>query len=349
MDAPTATSHSAEKRANRTPPLPYPQRVQLKQDAANMIANMMAASLAAGGVGAGIQGIAGMFKRRKLPGFKRDQPGETLAVPRPEEEEEKYAALQKAARTPTDADWATGEWQTGGPKPPPAPKPKAPAKPAGPPAPKPEFKRNILGNTVGRTIYENLMRTPPDKPTIASGDFATKETGIPLTLGLGLPLSLLAFYGGYKGIGSLINKRRKTEKEDELQDAKRRYAELSNSRAKHASDDLDTLSATCVRELEKQSENEPGGPVKAVHRVVGGVPGAGDMLGWGGGLGLAYALLSGAGAGKLSYDFFRKRSRPKVLEEALKERNKRRARETGGVAPAYFYIPEDEREERAVA
>lgn len=349
MDAPTTTSPSAEKQA-RTPPLPYAGRVQLKQDAANMIANMIAASAITGGLGAGAQGLIGMFRRRRLPGFKRHEPGSTIAPPKPEEEEEeqRYPRLAKLA---ADPDYSTGEWQSGKPAPPP-PKVTRPAAPKGPPPPPPEFARNWWANLVGKPIYDVFMKTPKEHPTVFSGDFATDETGVPATWAIGLPASLLALYGGYKGVSALINRRRKAEKEDELADAKRRYAELTRSSAKHASDTFDELSKTCVGELEKQaqSEGQPGGFTYTWQKGLGAVPGAGNLVGsLGIGLPAAYALLSGLGAGALSYDFFKKRSRPAVLKEALKERARRRARQTGGMTAPYFYVPEDEREEEAAA
>lgn len=342
MDAHRLISHLVvEKQANgESTPLTLPRRNQLKQDAANYIANLAAASFAMGGMGAGLQGLLGMFQRRKLPYHKQTAEGVPIPVTPPEEEEEAklagFPALTKLAQKPSLEDWASGEWQP--------------------------HDRNILGNTVGQLLYNTLLRTDKDNPSWWAGDMAKHITSVPATLGVGLPLALGSLYGGYKLTGGLINARRKAEKDEELEAAKQRYAELAGlapqmtKQLKTSADAGGTaelfdrlaeeLLAKQANELEVNEAPGLGRTTRDLATNTGtadlGSLGLGALLGWG--------LLSGLGTGYMGYQWGKKHSRTKLIEEAMKRRARERARAAGGRMPLRFYLPEDKEEnEKKVA
>lgn len=335
MDAQQVTLSSAVKQAEgESTPLSIPRRTQLKQDAANYIANLAAASVAAGGMGAGIQGLLGMFQRRQLPSRKRPFAGTPLPIS-PIDEEEKLAAyptLSKLAEGPAP-DWSSGEWQSQG--------------------------RNFLGNTLGKALYNLTMKTDPNNPSWLAGDMAKHISGVPATLGIGLPLALGGFYGGYKGVGSIINDRRKAEQEGELEEAKRRYAELaglapsttrhlkSSSAPTDPADVFDELADDMLTKLaEPQAQEAPGLGRTVRHGATAtGLADAGSTA-----LGalLGYSLLSGLGSGYLGYQWGKGHSQTKLIEDAMKQRQKDRALHTGGQLPIQFYLPE-EKDKRVAA
>jgi hypothetical protein len=157
--------------------------------------------------------------------------------------------------------------------------------------------------------------------TLFFGRGASHPNNVPALLGLGLPLSALALYGGWKGTDALLDWRRKREMEGELEKTREEYERLLNETlAKHGADEagieaeLDELA-----EMATTMEKDAGYPS--------------DFLSKGYGFLAAYAMLSALASGKLSYDYFKKRNQRTVAEEALKRRAKER---TGGVAPIYL-------------
>lgn len=169
---------------------------------------------------------------------------------------------------------------------------------------------------------------------LTDGGGATSKWGIPATLGMGLPLGALALYGGYKGTDWLLDKRRKAEVEGELDDAKTQYAALlgkiEREREKRATADVFDDMAEGAVSFAKQAATEPG----LGQQLWEGVKNVGGALGGGWG---AYTLLTALLSGKLSYDFFNRRSERATTEEAMLRRARQR---TGGSLPQYVMTPE---------
>ena len=164
------------------------------------------------------------------------------------------------------------------------------------------------------------------------GDTARTSWQIPAYAALGIPAAVLTGIGGYTITDKLLDARRKAEKKEELESAKKRYLEtIQAGMAKRSADMLlDDLADTCIPEMEKLAKGNPWIP---------------DFIERGGstvtGLAAMYAVLAAAAAGKGSYDFFRKRDDSKVTEEAMRRRARQRA---GGVPPMYAMPTEIEPE-----
>jgi len=162
------------------------------------------------------------------------------------------------------------------------------------------------------------------------GEGMTNPSAIPAKWAIGLPLMLGGFGGSYMLADKILDRRRKAELEGRERAAKKEYEQLLTElmAQKHASADniedaLDELAELCCNPLEKQANPnaiDRNAPASSLYNI----PGAGMSL-------LAtYAILSALTSGKISYDYFRKRSPQNVTEEALRRRSKER---TGGMAP----------------
>jgi hypothetical protein len=266
----------------------WKMRQAVKRDSARMVANLAAALFGAGVVGRAGLGALRMATPTKLPGSRdMSRQGIQMTIPEEEEEEEDDRAFPKFAEL--DGHWADPR-------------------------------------TYIRSGMDAITHTDELSPTKPAGDYATTPLGVPATIGIGLPLGLASLYGGYKLTDWILDKRRKAEKADELQDVKDDYDKLvRRSFAKHsAAEDLDTLAG-------KYTEKTAGGNLWKW--LEGNIPApVWNAMGGAGGMLAAYAALSAGAAGKFSYDYFNKGNERVLAEKAMAERQKKRG---GGVLPAY--------------
>jgi hypothetical protein len=159
---------------------------------------------------------------------------------------------------------------------------------------------------------------------------------IPATLGVGLPLGVAALAGGYGVTDVLLDKMRKREQNAELEKVKQEYQELvEQAFAKRGSDEnvtdaFDKLANARVGQLKEAQDPQPL-PENKVWWPELSMPLLTAYLG--------FAGLTGLGAGKFGYDWARKRSDQKLLERALKERQRR---SLGDVPPVYVEIDQEQ-------
>ena len=139
---------------------------------------------------------------------------------------------------------------------------------------------------------------------------------------LGTPL---AAYAGWKGVDSIFNKQRKKKTENDLSEAKEQYEQALDS-----SSPVNCLDKA-FDELEKSAGINP----------MDWFPNASGM---GKGLAATYALLTAPAAYMYVNDKMKKTSKRSILEKAMKERARRRAKQQ----PAELYAipaPQDKEEE----
>jgi hypothetical protein len=155
-------------------------------------------------------------------------------------------------------------------------------------------------------------------------------------------------YGGWNIFDKLMDERRESEQEQELENAKLQFSQALQgpTGAKTAGDnelgrELDGL----FDEIKQAMENDDlmSDLTKSAN--------------WGGPLGQAaglygiYALLAGGMAGNYAYNRAKKRTGPKVLEEAMKRRKRQRAatRPAPVLTAPFQAPPKDEKEEKPQA
>ena len=163
------------------------------------------------------------------------------------------------------------------------------------------------------------------------GDQATTPWEVPAFYTLGAPLGAAAAYGGFKLTHDLVDNQRKRQLEDRLAKTKGDYARFvqENLANKTAADttieaELDELADLC----EKKAQTGWGEGLANMMPDIGW-----HALNAYESAYYPYALLSALTAGKLSYDYFKKRSPQEVNEEALQRRAKERY---GGTTPIYL-------------
>lgn len=186
----------------------------------------------------------------------------------------------------------------------------------------------------GDQIYKYLLNMPEtafNKPGIVEsiqGRDANSVLSVPAVWGIGAPAALLAGMGAWHGVDKLMASRRSQEHEDEIADAKAQYYDLVNSSfQKRSSEDvLDEI----VGELEKQGTKGADSPDDSW------IPA--PVRRWGataGGVGVGVAALVALLSGKLSYDYFQKRTDRALIEKAMQ----RRARQRSGGVPSIYVEP----------
>jgi len=278
------------------PEAPDPQLVANAQNqSAEYMVRLILAALGAGVVGRSALGAYQMFNQPKIPQLSGGRRNITLDVASkaPDEDEEKLARVEGI--------------------------------------PQPEAANLLEGarNWVDRT----LMSVKPEQVTgnpgilgFLQGAKHESPWSNPMTYGVGVPLALLALYGGYKGTDKLLDSRRQAELDDELEEAKQKYQQLIADQGKTASVDesLDEMAATSDRLMEKLAQEplqapEPSGAASYVPKPVWNLGGAATALP------LGWALLAALLTGKLSYDYVRSRSPDVITEKAVKERERKRS------------------------
>ena len=166
-----------------------------------------------------------------------------------------------------------------------------------------------------------------------TGKGVSSPWAVPALYAFGIPAAAGAFGLGYKGTDMLLDSRRKNELEDEQSELERRYEQLlSETMAKRGGDvhtELDELADLCMEKQAIPLLGDPGGAVQKGTNILYG----------GSGLVAAYALLAALASGKISYDYFKKRSLRDTTQEALQRRQKERF---GGTAPIYLSPREDD-------
>ena len=290
-EAPITSRYVALNRLVKTGAMTAAQ-AQLRRDAAQYVVNMLLAAMGGGVLARGAIGV-GRFLDRP-PKHELPSPyAQRISMPRltPGQEDEDEDA-NKFAHVPVEKH-ADDE----------------------------EFSGWLRG-PAAKWLYENVLK---GKKWWQGGESAQRITQIPAVLGVGFPAAVLAAMGGYKGTDWLLDRRRRAEKEDELQHVRQQYQEeLARNLTKRSNDELlDELAIAIVPQLEKQANI-----MDTLKR--GGLWAAG-------GLG-AYAILMSLLAGKLTHDWYRRRSERAVTEEALRRRAKQRA---GGFAPAFMTTEPD--------
>jgi hypothetical protein len=214
-----------------------------------------------------------------------------------------------------------------------------------------EKKKQQIAKIAAASVTGALTKTANPQPSVAAQglDWLTRKTRdmmptdgwagelfgskadgvgqVPAVLGLGVPLGLGAMYAGFKGTHGLVDSLRQHEVDSKLKKTKEDYSNfvLKNLANKQASD------AAVERELddladlyEKDAVANPLAPITDnLQRVKN----------YAESIYAPYALLSALGAGKLSYDYFKKRSPEEIQEEALHRRAKERY---GGTTPIFL-------------
>lgn len=149
------------------------------------------------------------------------------------------------------------------------------------------------------------------------GKNMTSPWAIPALWTLGFGGLLGGTAAGYKGLDALLHSAHKQELKGELRQTRNQYKQIVNrllskqSASRSMEEDLDELA-----DLYMEKKAIPNW----IHNVGG----------FTGGAALTYALLSALLSGKLSYDYFKKRSQRAISEEALRRRSKERF---GGMTP----------------
>jgi len=154
---------------------------------------------------------------------------------------------------------------------------------------------------------------------------------VPALWALGLPAALGAGIGSWHLTDKLLDSRRKSEHDQELAAVQAEYEkmlrETLGKRAEVVDDDLieyelESLASDITEGITKQAN-----PAAAKTHYLTDYPRslAGLIAAWG--------VLSALASGKMSYDYFNKRSPERITEEALRRRSKERA---GGVEPIYL-------------
>ena len=158
----------------------------------------------------------------------------------------------------------------------------------------------------------------------AMGGSANKLSQIPWFPPAAVASGLGGIYGGWNIFDKLMDDRRESEQEQELENAKMQFRQaLSPS----AAGDKAAADNELGRELDGLYDD-----VKQAMDDTDRLRGIGkEAEGWGGPLGEAaglyglYALLAGGMAGNYAYGRAKKRTGPHVLEEAMKRRKRQRA------------------------
>lgn len=162
---------------------------------------------------------------------------------------------------------------------------------------------------------ERVVEMPvvyPEKT--ADNDKATSPYGLSYYIPSMLVGAPLAFYGGWKGVDAILNKRRKAEADAELEDAKADYEKsLLGAYKQSAAQMLDAV-------FEKCSFDPVSTPLNYLSDAFPNVPGAAK------GLGLSYALLTAPLAYSVVDRAMRKNSKKELMRLALKERARRQAK-----------------------
>jgi hypothetical protein len=181
----------------------------------------------------------------------------------------------------------------------------------------PGFGEGITGS-IANAIY-NL--TGGKSPGALGGAGATSIYGNPWVAGLGIPAAVLLAAGGYTGAKKLMDWRTLEEKEEELEAVREQYQRtvaegLGTKTASEALDELAEETLPLMEGMKKEAQGDVS-----------------NFIGQLGGPMIAYGILSSLIAGKLGYDWARKRDEEKITEEAVARRAMQRA---GGTPPAFL-------------
>jgi hypothetical protein len=207
--------------------------------------------------------------------------------------------------------------------------PQSTADPAMLPAPIPLRRREEEEEKIG-SIKEADFKTWLSE--LMSGGKATDVSGVPWFMPAAVLGGAGAAYGGYQGMDYLLDRQRKTQQEDELEEARRQFHEALMGGGEKISGDGET---TLGQELDalyddfEKLANARHTPMEkaALENTLG------QMLGLYGLYGGTSALLAGLWA----YDKARKSSRRAMMEKAKKQRERDRLRAR---PPQIYAFPE---------
>jgi len=171
----------------------------------------------------------------------------------------------------------------------------------------------------GERTSSGLLSTDGSSPMVTGGN-ATGPLGLFGTIPAwaSIPAGLATAYGGYKLTDYILDKRRKADLDDELDDVKQRYEEVaarsfdkeSSERSAEVDDSFDALAAYMTQSCMYKQANPLRGLIDG--------PVAAAVGGYG-----TYALLASLLAGYGSHKFFKGRSDRTSIEDALKQRQRR--------------------------
>lgn len=179
-----------------------------------------------------------------------------------------------------------------------------------------------LSHNIAKPFYE-------DKPrgNQLMGDLATSIWGNPWAVAGSVPAAGAGLYGGYKLMDWLADSRRKSELDSELEQAYAEYEEALNDDRQLKQSSADPTLDDLFDDLEDTEKNAGvfGTAMKPFQNTMNHVFGT-DATGGAMGAYLLAALLTGGATGTLSYDWAKKRQKQKLLEKAIKKREREQAR-----------------------
>lgn len=160
-----------------------------------------------------------------------------------------------------------------------------------------------------------VVEMPVAYPEKRSDDAkATSPYGISYFIPSMLVGAPLSFYGGWKGVDSLLNKQRKRQADKELEDAKAEYeASLLGAYKQSAIQMLDAVFEKCGFDTVSKASDY-------LAETFPNVPGAAK------GLGLSYALLTAPLAYGLVDSAMKRNSKKELMLRAINERARRQAK-----------------------
>lgn len=151
---------------------------------------------------------------------------------------------------------------------------------------------------------------------------------VPALWAVGLPAATAAGVGSWHLTDKFLDARRKAEYDDELAAVEQEYERLLRETLGKRAGVVDD--SVIERELDAFADEVVGHTTKRANENTYYLTDYPRSLI---GLAAAWGILSAMASGKLSYDYFQKRSPERITEEALRRRSKERA---GGVEPIYL-------------
>ena len=276
-----------------------------KLQAAKLLVSAPLAMAALGAMLRGATGLRDMFTAQTLPTPSLLGKMQTVPLPRlhrpgtaEQEKDQPKLAAEKTAEPPPSA-------------PPPA-------------TPGAGFDITTIPNWIAkRLIYEPFLQTKPGQVrspanALAVGDGAHNTMGVPLAWAA-FPAALAGGYAGFKGMDAFLDKRRKQQKQTEIEQVKQQYMDALRGKYASTAELGDDFDAAADVELEKIANLDAPAPPAALERALP-IPRLDHFAGQYAGFNLAAALAAAMAGGYLGYNHANKNSRRKLMEEALRRR-----------------------------
>lgn len=199
------------------------------------------------------------------------------------------------------------------------------------PLPYPDPNAPIEDEEEGPDVLKMGFSISDYLPSLDGSDASTKA-GIPWYNPAMVMTGVAGLGAGWKGVDMLLDKRRQSEREQELEKARQEFhaALMQQHGVKQSADDPMVKVGEALDELYDTFEATFG---TATEKQADWLNGAGAALGGYG----TYAGLTGLLAGALVYDKTRKRSRASIVQKALQRRERRKFQQQ---PPEIYAIPE---------